>query len=148
MAYQKLTLVGNLGRDPEMRYLPNGNPVTNFTLATNRQYTNSAGEKVKEVTWFRISAWNKLAEICNQYLKVGSKVLVEGKLKPDENGSPRSWIKDGVANSSYEVTADNVVFMDSKSDAGGLESRGFNQDGQAQYQMDDALHPDNDELPF
>jgi single-strand DNA-binding protein len=115
MSYQRITLVGNLGRDPEMRYLPNGNPVTNFTLATNRSYTSN-GEKVKETTWFRISAWNKLAEICNQYLKVGSKVLVEGKLKPDENGSPRSWIKDGVSYASYEVTASEVLFLDSRSE--------------------------------
>ncbi len=67
--YQKIVIVGNLGRDPEMRYTPSGQAVTNFSVATNRQYTSSDGQKVKETVWFRISAWGRQAETCNQYLR-------------------------------------------------------------------------------
>ena len=123
MSYQKVVIVGNLGRDPEMRYLPNGQPVTNFNLATNRQYTNSNGEKIKETTWFRISAWGRQAETCNQYLKVGSKVLIEGRLNPDQaTGGPRVFQRqDGTHGSSYELTAERVVFMDSRGQEGGYQ---------------------------
>jgi single-strand DNA-binding protein len=115
MSYLKVVAVGNVGKGgPEMRYLPNGNPVTNFTLATNRKYTASNGEQVKETTWFRVSAWGRYAETCNQYLKQGSKVLIEGRLNPDaETGSPRVFQRqDGTHGASYELTADRVVFMD------------------------------------
>ena len=116
MAYQKIIVVGNLGGNPDMRYLPNGQPVTNFTLATNRQYTTSGGEKVKETTWFRISVFGRQAETSNEYLSMGSKVLIEGRLSPDkETGGPRVYKRqDGTHGSSYELVADRVVFMDSK----------------------------------
>jgi single-strand DNA-binding protein len=78
--YQTIIIAGNVGRDPEMRYTPSGQAVTSFSVATNRQYTNNNGETVKETIWFRISAWGKTGETCNQYLKKGSKVLVEGRL--------------------------------------------------------------------
>ena len=76
--YHTIIIVGNLGRDPEMRYTPSGQAVTNFNVATNRQYTASDGSQVKETIWFRVSSWGKQAETCNQFLKKGSKVLVEG----------------------------------------------------------------------
>lgn len=108
--HQNLILVGNVGRDPEMRFLPSGQAVTSFSLATNYQYTNSNGEKVKETCWFRVSAWGKLAEIANQYLHRGDKVYVEGRLTPDkETGGPRIWTgQDGKPNASFEMTA-NVL---------------------------------------
>ena len=120
MSYQKLVLVGNLGRDPEMRYTPGGQAVTNFSVATNRQYTASSGERVKETTWFRISAWGRQAETCNQYLKTGSRVLVEGRLTPDkETGGPRVWTgQDGSTRASFEVTADRVVFLTGRDEQG------------------------------
>ena len=71
--YHTIIIVGNLGRDPEMRYTPSGQAVTNFSVATNRQYTASSGESVKETTWFRISAWGRLAETTNQFLRKGSR---------------------------------------------------------------------------
>jgi len=74
--YQKIIIVGNLGRDPEMRYTPSGQAVTNFSVATNRQYTGSDGQLVKETIWFRVSVWGKQAETSNQYLRRGS-VLFE-----------------------------------------------------------------------
>ena len=69
--WHTIIIVGNLGRDPEMRYTPSGQPVTSFTVATNRKYNNSAGQQVNETIWFRVSAWGKQAEICNQYVKKG-----------------------------------------------------------------------------
>jgi single-strand DNA-binding protein len=92
MSFQTIIIVGHLGRDPEMRYTPGGQPVTNFNLAVNRQYNDSAGQAVKETTWFRVSTWGKTAENCNQYLHKGSLVLVEGRLVCDpETGGPRLY---------------------------------------------------------
>lgn len=119
--YQSLTIVGNVGKEPEMRYTPSGQAVTSFSVATNRQYTNNNGQQVKETIWFRVSAWGKLAETCNQYLHKGSKVLVEGRLTADPNtGGPRIWQKqDGSAGASFEVTANTVRFLSSRSDGEG-----------------------------
>lgn len=139
MSYQKIVIVGNLGRDPEMRYLSSGQAVTNFNVATNRQYTASSGEKVKETTWFRVSAWGRQAETCNEYLKTGSKVLVEGRMNPDkETGNPRVFErKDGTTGASYEITADRVVFMSGRDD-------------QDSYQVSEGGGEmvDEDEIPF
>jgi single-strand DNA-binding protein len=111
--YHTIIVVGNLGKDPEMRYTPSGQAVTNFNVATNRQYTSSDGNQVEETIWFRISTWGKTAEVCNQYLKKGRKVLVEGRLNADpETGSPRIWNRqDGTAAASYEITAGTVRFL-------------------------------------
>ena len=78
--YHTIIIVGNVGKDPEMRYTPSGQAVTSFSVATNRQYTSGNGEQVKETIWFRVSTWGKTAEVCNQYVKKGSKVLVEGHI--------------------------------------------------------------------
>jgi single-strand DNA-binding protein len=121
--YHTIIIVGNLGKDPEMRYTPSGQAVTSFSVATNRKYTSSNGEQVSETIWFRVSAWGKTAEICNQYLKKGSKVLVEGRLTPDKTtGGPRIWQKqDGTSGASFEVTAGTVRFLSSRGegDSGG-----------------------------
>ena len=116
--YHTVIIVGNLGRDPEMRYTPSGQAVTNFSVATNRQYTGSDGHPVKETIWFRVSTWGKSAETCNQYLKKGSKVLVEGRLVPDPNtGGPRMWTRqDGTSAASYEISANTVRFLTSRTD--------------------------------
>jgi len=114
--YQNLIIVGNLGRDPEMRYTPSGQAVTNFNVATNRKYTTSDGNPVEETTWFRVSTWGKTAEVCNQYLKKGSKVLVEGRLNPDSTtGGPRIWTRqDGTSAASFELTANQVRFLSTR----------------------------------
>ncbi len=113
--YQRLVLVGNLGRDPEMRYTPNGTAVTSLSVATSRKYTTADGQHKDETIWFRVSVWGKQAEPCNQYLTKGSRVLVEGKLVPDENGGPRIWTgSDGKPRASFEVRADSVQFMSTK----------------------------------
>jgi single-strand DNA-binding protein len=117
--YQKLIIVGNLGRDPEMRYTSDGTPVTNFSVATNRRWTNPDGSPGEETVWFRVSAWRRLAEVCNQYLQKGRQVLIEGQLKPDPaTGGPRMWTgNDGVARASYEVTALAVKFLGGRGEA-------------------------------
>ena len=117
--YHTLIVVGNLGQDPEMRYLPSGQAVTSFNVATSRKYTNSASQLVEETIWFRVSAWGKQAETCNTYLKKGSKVLVEGTLKPDPaTGGPKTYTRqDGTAGASFEVTANIVRFLSSKGEA-------------------------------
>jgi len=113
--YQKIIIIGNLGRDPELRFTPGGDPVTTFSVATSRKF----GEK-DETTWFRVTVWSKQAESCNQYLHKGSKVLVEGRLRPDESGSPKVFQrKDGTWGASYEVTAETVRFLTPKGEENG-----------------------------
>lgn len=111
--YHLLTIVGNLGNDPELRYTPSGTPVTTLNVATNRNYSNSAGEDVQETIWWRVAAWNKLAETCTKYLKKGRKVLIEANIRPSEDGNPRVYEKnDGSWGASYEATARVVKFLD------------------------------------
>jgi single-strand DNA-binding protein len=119
--YQKIIIAGNLGGDPEMRYMPDGTAVTSFSLATSRRWNNAQGQPVDETTWFRVSIWGKRAEAANQYLTKGSKVLVEGRIKPDPNtGGPRLWTRqDGTVSASFEVTADNFSFIGSRQEEGG-----------------------------
>jgi single-strand DNA-binding protein len=122
--YHTIIIVGNLGRDPEMRYTPSGQAVTSFSVATNRQYTASDGNTVKETIWFRVSTWGKQAELCNQYLRKGSKVLVEGRLVPDPStGGPRLWTRqDGSTAASYEVSANSVRFLSTRAETEGESS--------------------------
>lgn len=102
----KVILIGNLGSDPEMRFTPDGKAVTSFRMATNRRYTTSAGGNVEETDWFRISVWGKQGEACNQFLKKGRQVYVEGRLHA------RNWQgQDGQMRTSLEVTADRVLFL-------------------------------------
>jgi len=81
--FQTTILIGNLGKEPEMRYTSTGQPVTTLSVATNRRYNDANGQSMNETTWFRVSVWGKQAEPCNQYLHKGSRVVVEGRLTPD-----------------------------------------------------------------
>jgi single-strand DNA-binding protein len=119
--YQKLIIVGNLGNDPEMRYTPSGQAVTNLSVATNRRWTDNGGQQQEETIWFRVSVWGKQAETCNQYLTKGQKVLIEGRLTPDkETGGPRIWTdQNGKSKASYEMTAFEVRFLGSRGEGGG-----------------------------
>ncbi len=116
--YHTIIIAGNVGRDPEFRYIPSGQGVCNFSVATNRQYTGSDGQLVKETIWFRIAAWGRLGETCSQYLRRGSKVLVEGRLTPDPaTGGPRTFSRqDGTMGASYEVTAATVRFLSTRAE--------------------------------
>jgi single-strand DNA-binding protein len=113
--YHTIIIAGNVGKDAEMRYTSNGQPVTTFPVATNRKYTGNDGQTVEETIWFRVTTWGKQAEACDQYVKKGSKVLVEGRLTPDANtGGPRVWSdRDGAARASFEVNASAVRFLSS-----------------------------------
>jgi single-strand DNA-binding protein len=104
-----------------MRYTPGGQAVTNFSVATSRKYTGSDGQLVNETIWFRISAWGKQAETCNQFLRKGSRVLVEGRLVPDNaTGGPRIWSRqDGTSGASFEVSAQTVRFLSARGEEEG-----------------------------
>lgn len=105
----RVQLIGNLTRDPELRYTPNGNAVCSFSLATNRSWTTDTGEKREESEFHRIVSWNKLAEICSQFLTKGRKVYVEGRL------STRSWQgQDGAQRSTTEVVIDDMILLDNR----------------------------------
>ena len=118
--FHTIIIVGNVGKDPEMRYTPSGQAVTSFSVATNRQYTTGSGEQVKETIWFRVTTWGKQAEICNQYLKKGAKVFIEGRLAADQStGGPRIWTKqDGTPQAGFELTIVTIKFLDGRSENG------------------------------
>jgi single-strand DNA-binding protein len=114
---QKIIIIGNLGADPSMRYAPNGKAVTNMSVATSRKYTGNDGQKVTETTWYRVTVWDKRAEVCNEYLSKGSKVYIEGRLIPDpKTGGPKIWQGQNGPGASFEVNADTVIFLSSRSD--------------------------------
>jgi single-strand DNA-binding protein len=105
----KVQLIGNLTRDPELRYTPNGKGVCTFGIATNRYWTTESGEKREEVDFHKIVAWNKLAELCSQFLVKGRKVYVEGRL------STRNWTgQDGQQKTTTEVVIDDMILLDNK----------------------------------
>jgi single-strand DNA-binding protein len=107
VSLNKVMLIGNVGNDPEMRFTPNGNPVTSFNVATNHVSSTPEGGKKQETDWFTVIAWNKLAELCNQFLNKGRLVYVEGRLRN------RSWNgTDGQKHFRTEVIASNVTFLD------------------------------------
>ena len=134
--FHTIILVGNLGRDPEMRYTPSGQAVCNLSVATNRTWSRD-GEQQKETTWFRVTVWGRQAETVNQYLRKGRSVLVEGRLNPDENGNPRIWTgNDGQPRASFEVTAQTIRFLGGRGDEGGFDA-------------DQGMGPQSeDEIPF
>ncbi len=105
----RVQLIGNLTRDPELRYTPSGTAVCSFSIATNRNWTTDAGEKKEEVEFHKIIAWNKLGELCSQFLVKGRKVYVEGRL------ATRSWTgQDGASRSTTEIVIDDMILLDSK----------------------------------
>lgn len=105
----KVIIIGNVGNEPEMRFTPNGKPVTSFSVATNWVYTTPEGERRQETEWFNIVAWNRLAEQCNQFLAKGKLVYTEGRIHT------RNWEgQDGQAHSKMEVVANRVIFLDRK----------------------------------
>ncbi len=105
----KAILIGRLGKDPEVRYTPDGTMVTNFNLATDEQWKDKSGEKVQKTEWHRIVTFGKLAEICGNYLVKGKLIFVEGRIQT------RSWEdKDGVKRFTTEIIASNMQMLDSK----------------------------------
>jgi len=111
--FHQLTFTGHLGQDPVLRQLPSGTPVVNFSVAANRYWTNSDGEKQEETVWFRVASYGAAAENHAKYLSKGRQVQVVGRLRPDpETGGPRVWTgNDGKARASFEVTTDRVIYL-------------------------------------
>jgi single-strand DNA-binding protein len=109
----KVQLIGNLGRDPEMKYTPQGTPITTFTMAVSRNRKTPDGQTLDETEWFRIVAWERLAETCNEYLRKGSKVYIEGRLQT------RKWTgQDGQERQTVEVVASEMLLLDSRQQGG------------------------------
>ena len=107
VSVNRMIIIGNLGSEPEMRFTPNGRPVTSFSVATNRRYTTSEGERREETEWFTVVTWGRLAEQCNQFLAKGRLVYVEGRLRT------HTWEgQDGQRRSRNEIVADRVSFLD------------------------------------
>jgi single-strand DNA-binding protein len=105
----RVQLIGNLTRDPELRYTPQGTAVCSFSIATNRNWTTDTGEKKEEVEFHRIVSWNKLAELCSQFLVKGRKVYVEGRLVT------RQWsAQDGTQKQTTEIVISDMILLDSK----------------------------------
>src|SRR3989344_3003455 len=105
----RVQLIGNLTRDPELRYTPSGAAVCSFSIATNRAWTTDSGEKKEDAEFHRIVSWNKLVEICSQFLTKGRKVFVEGRL------STRSWTaQDGTQKQTTEVIISDMILLDSR----------------------------------
>jgi single-strand DNA-binding protein len=111
-------IIGNLGKEPEMRFTPSGSPVTTFSVATNRVFNTQDGERKEETEWFTVVTWNRLAENCNQFLTKGQQVYVEGRLHT------RNWEgQDGQKRTSVEIIASNVIFLSKKGPGSGSTER-------------------------
>jgi single-strand DNA-binding protein len=132
--YQQCIIVGNLGRDPEMRYTPSGVPVTSFSVAVNNRYQDNDGEWRDRTTWFRVTCWKRLAETTNQYLKKGRQVMVIGEVDASaftgQDGQPRA---------SLELTARDVRFLGGRDETAGGDMMGGSASGPTQ---------DEEDIPF
>ena len=151
--YQQITLVGNLGNDPEMRYTPNGVPVATFSLAVSRSWNNQDGQRQEKTTWFRVTAWNRDAEVASQYLSKGRQVLIVGEVEEsraftDRDGNPRA---------SLEVTARLIRFIGSRNDAAGsggdyqrepARTQGNSNQGGGQSSGPNDDGPTDEDIPF
>lgn len=116
----KVMIIGNLGRDPEMRYTPSGTAVTSFSVATSRRWTDRDGQQREETQWFTVDCWNKLAETANQYLSKGRQVFIEGRIALEEWDDRQT----GEKRARLKVTALDLVMLGSRGEGGEMESRG------------------------
>jgi single-strand DNA-binding protein len=111
--YQRTVIVGNVGKDAEMRYTPSGIPVTSFSIAVNRRWTSASGEQQEKTTWFRVTCWRKLAETAAQWVKKGKLLLVEGEVEA------QAYIdREGTARGTLELTASNFKFLGGRGEGG------------------------------
>lgn len=141
----KVILIGNLGQDPEVRYLPSGGAVTNLSLATSESWKDKqTGENKERTEWHRIVFFNRLAEVAGEYLKKGSKVYVEGSLRT------REWEKDGVKRYTTEITGSSMQMLDSKGSGASASSPGAaNKPKNVQHSLEPATLTDfDDDIPF
>lgn len=131
MSVNKVILVGNLGRDPEVRYMPNGDAVANFSIATSESWKDKSGERVSRTEWHNIVIYRKLAEIAGQYLKKGSSVYLEGRIQ-----SRKYTGKDGIERTAYEIIVSEMKMMGGRNDGGSapMDDGGASYDAPAQQQ--------------
>jgi single-strand DNA-binding protein len=165
--YHKIILIGNLGRDPEMRFLPNsGQAVTSFSMATTEKWTGADGQLQERTLWWRVSVFGKMAETCKTYLKKGSKAYVEGRVTGDpKTGGPRLYQRqDGTTGTSFEVTASTVKFLSSRGEVSGMaegssedehgmdeaadDVRGRREATRRRYPTEPAVEETADDIPF
>ena len=136
----KIIVIGHLGRDPEMRYTPNGQAVTSFSVASSRRYTTSGGDQREETEWFNVSAWGKLGETCNQYLTKGQQVYIEGRM------SSRTYEgRDGTTRVSIDVFLNDVQFLGAR---GGMADSAPSDTGVVAMADDEPDFDSVDDLPF
>lgn len=145
MSFNKIILVGNLGRDPELRYTPDGTPVCSFSLATNEKRRDRAtGENTDVTTWFRVTLWRRQAEVASQYLTRGKPVYIEGRLRVEEYTD-----RDGKTRHSLEVTATDMQFIGAArgggDDAGAPQARAA---AQPQHAGPEPTDLTDDDVPF
>ena len=135
VSVNKMIVIGNLGSEPEMRFTPNGRPVTSFSVATNWRYTTSEGERKEETEWFTVITWGKLAEQCNQFLTKGRLIYLEGRLRS------HSWDgQDGQKHFRNEIVATRVSFLERQGVAGVVPG---------EKQVDAGLaEPEQEDIPF
>jgi single-strand DNA-binding protein len=139
----KVILIGNLGRDPELRYTQGGQAVANFTLATSERFANKSGEQQERTEWHRIVAWGKTGELCAQYLSKGRSVYIEGRLQT------REWEdKEGKKRSTTEIVAQNVTFLGGPRTGAAGGAGGAGGEPQHDAQHDPASPPAGDDIPF
>ena len=135
----KVMIIGRLGRDPEIRHTAGGSPVTTFSVATSRQWKDGSGETREETEWFNVVAWNKLAEICNEYLRKASRVYLEGRLQT------RQWQdQEGQTRYRTEVVATDMIILDGRS---GREP-GFDEADRRGRPSDPSYDIGDDDIPF
>lgn len=140
----KVILIGNLGRDPEVRHLENGATVANFPMATSETYKDrSTGERISQTEWHNIVVWRGLAEVAEKFLKKGNSVYIEGKLKT------RSWEdKDGNTRYTTEVVADNLTMLGRASDKNASANSNESSSSTSSSSDTNAFDDDTDDLPF
>lgn len=150
MSFNKIIIVGNLGRDPELRYTPQGNAVCNFSMATNEKRRDKSGDAQDVTTWFRVTLWGKQAENASKYLTKGSNVYIEGRLRLEEWND-----RDGKMRYTLDVTATDMQFIGSRQDEAQSSSAAGNQD--YEYTSDAGSGgnansfsgtPSDDDIPF
>lgn len=140
----KVTLIGNLGKDPETRYMPNGDAVTNITLATSENWKDKSGDQQEKVEWHRVTFYRKLADIAGQYLKKGSSVYVEGKLET------RKWTdKAGVERYTTEIIASEMKMLGDKKESGAPDiAQAVSRPQQSKAQVPREFADMDDDIPF
>jgi len=143
MSFNKIILVGNLGRDPELRYTAQGTPVCSFSMATNERRKDKNGEMQDQTTWFRITLWNRLAETASQYLQKGKQVYIEGRLRVEEYID-----RDGKPRHSLEVFATDMHFIGSRGDEGGAMHERAASAGASSGPPDAGGDLSDDDIPF